>query len=180
MAWSRPARTRKNPSDRPLAGHELVVHRVNVTRYEVGAVCVGPGDEHRGHAHDVGGEAGGDEVPYALCRREENFAAHVAALLLAAELVLEVDAGCAGLDHALHQLENVQRTAETGLGVCHDGREPVDAVLAFNVVDLIGSLERLVDPLHHVRHAVSRVQTLVRVHMARQVRIRRDLPTAER
>ena len=156
-----------------------MVHRVNVARDEVGAVCVGPGDEHRRHAHDVGGEPGGDEVPYALGRRQEDLAAHVAALLFRGKLVLEVDAGCAGLDHTLHQLEDVQRAAETGLGVGDYRGEPVDAVLTFGVVDLVCPLQRLVDPLDHVRHAVRRVQTLVRVHLARQVRIRRNLPTGE-
>ncbi len=57
--------------------------------------------------------------------RDEHLAAHVAALLLARELVLEVDAGGAGLDHRLHQLEGVERAAEAGLGVGDDRREPV-------------------------------------------------------
>ena len=60
----------------------------------------------------------------------EHLAAHVAALLLGGELVLEVDAGGAGLDHRLHQLEGVERAAEAGLGVGHDRREPVRAALA--------------------------------------------------
>ena len=60
-------------------------------------------------------------------------------------------AGGAGLDHALHQLEGVQRPAEAGLGVGDDRREPVDAVLALGRVDLVGALQRLVDPLDDVR-----------------------------
>ena len=61
------------------------------------------------------------------------------------ELVLEVHAGGAGLDHRLHQLEGVERAAEAGLGVGDDRREPVRARLAFGVLDLVGALQRVVD-----------------------------------
>ena len=57
--------------------------------------------------------------------RDQHLAAQVAALLLGRELVLEVHAGGAGLDHGLHQLERVERAAEAGLGVGDDRREPV-------------------------------------------------------
>ena len=56
----------------------------------------------------------------AVVRRDQHLAAHVAALLLRRELVLEVDARRAGLDHRLHQLEDVERAAEARLGVGHD------------------------------------------------------------
>ncbi len=58
-------------------------------------------------------------------RRDQHLAAHVAALLLGGELVLEMDARGAGLDHRLHDLEGVERPAEARLGVGHDRREPV-------------------------------------------------------
>jgi hypothetical protein len=107
----------------------------------------------------------------------EHLAAQVAALLLAGELVLEVHARGAGLDHGLHQLVGVERAAEAGLGVGHDRREPVAlGRLALGVLDLIGALQRLVDALHHARHAVGRVQALVGVHLAREVRVGRHLP----
>ena len=61
--------------------------------------------------------------------RDEDLAAQVAALLLGRELVLEVHAGGARLDHGLHQLEGVERAAEAGLGVGDDRREPVDRVV---------------------------------------------------
>ena len=65
----------------------------------------------------VGGEARGVEGADELARRYEDLASHVAALLLARELILEVDGGGTGLDHGLHQLERVERPAETGLGI---------------------------------------------------------------
>ena len=67
----------------------------------------------------------------------------MAALLLARELVLEVNAGGARFDHRLHQLVGVERAAEAGLGVGHDRREPVALALALGVLDLIGAEERL-------------------------------------
>ena len=63
------------------------------------------------------------------------------------ELVLEVHARGARLDHRLHQLEGVERPAEAGLGVGHDRREPVRSPLALGVLDLVGALQRLVDAL---------------------------------
>ena len=62
------------------------------------------------------------------------------------ELVLEVHAGGAGLDHRLHQLERVQHAAESGFGVGDDRREEIDVALAFHVLDLVGARERVVDP----------------------------------
>ena len=54
-----------------------------------------------------------------------TFAAEVSALLLGSELVFPVHACRTGLDHALHELEGVERAAETGLRVSDDGRQPV-------------------------------------------------------
>src|SRR5829696_7387976 len=81
-----------------------------------------------------------------------------------------------GFDHGLHQLENVERPTETGLGVGDYGGEPVDAVPALGVVDLVGPLQRLVDPLDHVRHAVGWIQTLVGIHVPGQVGVSGHLP----
>ena len=82
-----------------------------------------------------------------LARRHQHLAAHVAALLDRRELVLEVHAGGARLDHRLHQLERVQHAAEAGFGVGDDRREEVDVALAFHVLDLVGARERVVDAL---------------------------------
>ena len=60
-----------------------------------------------------------------LAGRHEDLAAQVAALLLRRELILEVHAGGASLDHRLHELEGIERAAEAGLGVGNHRREPV-------------------------------------------------------
>ena len=115
-----------------------------------------------------------------LRRRDQHLAAHVAALLLAGELVLEVHARGAGFDHRLHQLEGVERAAEAGLGVGDDRRELVDRRLALRRA---GSGRRggsaLLMRSHHGRHAVDRDTGSGRDTSARRVGVGRDLPAAE-
>ena len=74
-----------------------------------------------------------------FARRHEDLAAHVAALLHRRQLVLEVHAGGARLDHRLHELERVQHAAEARFRVGDDGREEVDVAGAFHVLDLVGA-----------------------------------------
>ena len=47
------------------------------------------------------------------------------------------------------------------------------------MMDLIGPLERLVDPLHYRRDAVRRIKTLVGIHLSGEIGVGRDLPAAE-
>ncbi len=110
---------------RALAGAERAVPLVHVAREQGGAEGVGPGHHQGRDVADVGRQAGGGERPHVLGGRHQDLAAHVAALLLRGELVLEVHAGGARLDHALHQLEGVEGAAETGFGVGHDRDHPV-------------------------------------------------------
>ena len=87
-----------------------------------------------------------------------------------------------GLDHGLGEFKDVERPAETGLGVGDDGGEPVRPVLpvaAFLVVNLVGALECLVDAPDHGRDTVGRIQALVGIHLPGEVRVRGDLPAGE-
>ena len=137
-------------------------------------------DEQRRHAADVRGEARGDELHDEFLRGHEHFAAHVAALLCGGELIFEVHARGACFDHRLHQLVRVQRPAETGLRVRDDRRVPIRAVLApIEHLNLIRAAQRIVDLTHDRRHAVARIQTLIRIHLIGEVGVRRDLPAAE-
>ena len=157
MADSMPPLTRKKPSGVRSPVRNGVVALVDVAREQRRAERVGARDEQRRHVADVGGQARGDERADELARRDEHLAAQVAALLLGGELVLEVHAGGAGLDHRLHQLEGVERPAEAGLGVGDDRREPVAAgAVALGVLDLVGAQERVVDAAHERRDAVRR------------------------
>src|SRR2546427_8031031 len=103
----------------------------------------------------------------------------MSALLRGGELVLEMHAGRAGLDHRLRDLERMERSAEAGLRVGHDRREPVDVVLAGHVLLLIFPTLCVADPSHDVRDTVGRVQAQIGVHLTRVVAVRRDLPSAQ-
>ena len=95
------------------------------------------------------------------------------------ELILEVYARRAGLDHRLHELESVERPAEARLGVGDDGEEPIVLVFAFRAFDLVGAHQRGVDLLDDVGNAVDRVKALVGVHLAGRIGVGGDLPAAE-
>ena len=69
--------------------------------------------------------------------------------------------------------------AEAGLGVGDDRRQPVDRVVALGVGDLVGAQEGAVDPLHERGRAVRRVEALVGIRVAREVRVGGDLPAGE-
>ena len=72
--------------------------------------------------------------------------AEMAALLFRSELVLEVDACRAGFDIGFHDLEGIERAAESGLGIGDDRGEPIARDLAFGMFDLVGALEGAIDP----------------------------------
>src|SRR5690606_2037937 len=162
--------------DRALAEDERTVALVDVGRDEIRRVRVGARDEHRRHAEHVGRERCRRELADRLRGRHQHLAAHVTALLGRRELVFEVHARSTGAYHVLHQLERVQVAAEAGLGVRHDGREPVDAVVAGERVDLVRAYQRVVDALHHLRHGIGGIQALVRVHLTGAVAVAGDLP----
>ena len=113
--------------------------------------------------------------------RDQHLAAEMAALLFRRELVLEVHAGSTRLDEGLHDLEGVERTAETGLGIGDDRREPgLDRkALAFRRLDLVGALQRAVDALGKLRRGVGRIERLVGIHGDGGVGVGGDLPAGE-
>ncbi len=152
---------------RAFTGEELAVALVDVARDEGGAEGVGAGDHHGGHAHDVGGEAGGRQRADVLLAGDEHLAAHVTALLLRRELVFPVHACGAGFDHRLHELERVERPTETGLRVGDDRHEPIAqrAAVVLGPFDLVGTAQRVVDAAHDGRHAVHGVEALVGVDL---------------
>ncbi len=156
-----------------------MVTLVDVGGQQCRRLGVGARDEDGRHAADVRRKARRDQLVDRLLRRHQDLAAHVPALLGARELVLEVHAGGAGVDHRLHEFEGVQHAAEPRLRVGDDRLQPVDLVVAFRVADLVGAQQRVVDLAHHRRHGIRRVQRLVRVHLAREVRVARDLPAGE-
>ena len=164
---------------RALAGGERPVALVDVARQQVGREGVGAGDDHRRHAGDIRRQPCRVQRADVLLRRHEHLAAEVAALLLARELVFPVDAGGARGDQRLGQLVGVERSAEAGLGIRHDRREPVLRPFAFRVLDLVLADQRVVDAPHDRRHGVGGVEALVGVGLPGQVAVGGDLPAAE-
>ncbi len=158
---------------------EALLVLIEVGGVEGSALGVGARDDVRRDTHHVGREARRDEGLDEVHRRDEYLAAEMAALLLARELILEVDARGARLDHLLHQLERVELTTEAGFGVGDDRGEPVEAGLALGAVDLGAALQGAVDAAHHRRNGIRRVERLVRVHLPRQVRVRGHLPAGQ-
>ena len=185
-------RVRRRPGDRrvdplvdpvealvgPLAGRERPVDLVDVGGEQRGGERVGAREEHGRHVEDVGGQPRRDQGPQELRGRDQDLAAEVPTLLLGRELVLEVDASRARLDHRAHHLEGVERPAEAGLRVGHDRRQEV-VVAALAPRDLVGTAQRVVDALDDRGDRVRRVERLVRVGVAGQVRVGRHLPPRE-
>src|SRR5690606_41947335 len=62
-----------------------------------------------------------------------------------------------------------QAAAEPGFRVGDDRRDPVRAVFALGVVDLVGAQQRLVDAAYDGGHAVGWVEALVGVHLPGEV-----------
>ena len=169
MQWSRPVPSfrRKKPSGVRSPVMNCAVALVDVAGDELGAFGVGAGDEDGRDAADVGGEPRRVEVADRRLGRDQHLAAEVAALLLARELVLEVNAGGARLDIGLHDLEAVERAAEAGLGVGEDRREPVALRAAFEMLDLVGALQRPVDLARELGAGIGGIERLVGIHRRR-------------
>ena len=169
---------------RALAGDEGRVILVHIGGDEARGLRIGAGHDDAGHAHHVGGEARRVQRADELAGRHQHLAAHMAALLLRGQLILEMHGRGPRLDHRLHQLEDIQRAAETGLGVGDDRREEIMlgrglAVMPLHGLDLVGALQRLVDAAHDGRHAIDRIEALIGIHVAAGVGVRRDLPARQ-
>ncbi len=115
-----------------------------------------------------------------LLGRDQHLAAQVATLLFGGQLVFPVHTGSTGGDHGLLQFVGVQRATEAGFCVGDDRGQPVgDGGVALDLGDLVGAQQRVVDAADDGRHRVGRVQRLVRVGVAGQVRVTGDLPTGQ-
>src|SRR5207237_5718684 len=102
----------------------------------------------------------------------------MAAFLRRGKLVFEVTTVRARADHAFHQFERVQVPSEASFGIGDQGSKPVDSVLSLSMVNLVSAGQRLVDTPDNIRHAISRIQALVGIHLAGVISIGGHLPTA--
>ena len=85
----------------------------------------------------------------------------------------------ARIDHRFHELERIEHAAESGLGVGNNRCKPVDAVLALGMVNLVRANERVVDAAYDRGNAVGGVKGLIGIHLAREVRVGRNLPAGK-
>jgi hypothetical protein len=159
-----------------LAGQELLVVRVVVAGQQVRGFRVGARNHEGRNTRDVRGQARRHQLVDGFVGGHQHLAAHVPAFLRGGELVFEVHAGRAGANHGLGQLEGIEVAAETGLGIRDDGRQPVDAGVVFERVDLVRAQQRIVDALDHLGDGVDGVQALVRVHLSGAVAVTGHLP----
>src|SRR4026207_1752269 len=89
-----------------------------------------------------------------------------------------MNAGCTSFDHHFDQLEYVQRPSEAGFSVGDNWSEPVDCGFPVRMIDLVRTLQCLSNALYEMWNAVGWVQALVRINLAREICVGRDLPAA--
>ena len=94
-------------------------------------------------------------------------------------MIFKVDTSGASINHRLHKLEDIQRAAKAGLRVGHNRGKPVGVAMILCGLNLVGALQSLVDAAYHVRHAVGRVEALVRIHLSAEIRVGGHLPATE-
>ena len=115
-----------------------------------------------------------------LANRHQHFAAQMAAFFLGCELVFEMHAGSARLDHRLHQLVGIERTAEPGLGIGDDRRHPVSIVtLVLRTGDLVGAAQCIIDAPDHIGDRIHGIKRLVRIHLGGRVGVGSNLPAGQ-
>ena len=111
--------------------------------------------------------------------RDQNLAAQMAAFLFCRDLIFEVYAGNARFDEGTHDFITIQRATKTGFGIGHYRRIPVARRSAFAHFNLIGPAQGCIDFLGQFRRGIGRVKRLIRIHRARRVGVRSDLPTRQ-
>ena len=161
-----------------LAGEKALVNRINITANEIRVFRVGSRDDNRRYAEDIGGETRGDELGNKFVRTNENLATHVPAFFQRGELIFEVNRGRTRFDHCFGQFKSIERATEPGFAIGDYRREPINVVLAFHVLNLIGADERVINAANQFGRGIHGIETLIGVHLSRRVRVPRDLPAA--
>src|SRR4051812_21470157 len=87
----------------------------------------------------------------------------------------------AGFNQCSSQLIGIEVATKPGLCVRHNGCKPMccSICLSFGMLDLVCSLEGIVNSSYDGWHTIDRVQTLIGVHLACRIGISSDLPAAE-
>ena len=100
-------------------------------------------------------------------------------LLDRCQLIFKVHAGSACVDHGFHQFESVKNATETGFSISHNRREEVDVIFTFGPLNLVSTLEGVIDTLNNHWHRICWIQRLVRVHFTSQIGVACHLPARQ-
>ena len=100
-----------------------MVSLIDICGKKSSCLCVRSADDEVLNTHDVVLEPNRNESIDVLLDRDEHFASHVAALLGARSLVLDMDTSCTSLNEELGQLHSGSETTMTGVGIGDDGSE---------------------------------------------------------
>ena len=158
-----------------LAGDEFAIAFVDIRGNQPRAFGIRARDDKNRYAANVGRKSCGDQIALVRGGRDKHLAAQMAALLFRGELILEVNAGGTRFDIRLHDLESIERPAESGFGVGNDRREP-SRCCRLGMLDLIGACQRTIDSPAQFGAGVCRVKTLIGIGCARGIAVRRNLP----
>src|SRR5579872_1847953 len=102
----------------------------------------------------------------------------MATLFLGGKLIFKMNRGRSCFDHLFCKLKDIQSSTETRLSISNYGHVPVRGIFSLGSVDLVRSFECLVYASYEDRHAVARIQALVRVRISCKICIRSYLPAA--
>ena len=110
----------------------------------------------------------------------------MSALLFRRELIFPVHTRGTRFDHGTHEFVGVERTTKARLSIGNDWQHELDGILTvgsfghrLRPLNLIGPAERIVDPPHHRRHGVHRVEALIGVDVFGKVGVSSHLPTRQ-
>ena len=167
-----------------LASNKFTVIRVAIGGNQIRRISIGTGNQQGWNARHVSCQTRRDQFLNSFLSWHQNFAAHVTAFFHGRQLIFEVNCRCTGFNHRFHQFKGIQDTAKTGFRIGNDRQEVIDIARiarlnARGPLDLIGTTEGVVDPLHHSWHRVCRIERLIRIHAGRQVSVRRYLPSRQ-
>ena len=167
-----------------LAGNKFAVIRVAIGGDQIRRIGIGTSHQQGWNARNVGSQTRRNQFLDCFLSWHQYFTAHMTAFFHGRQLIFEVNCRCTGFNHRFHQFKGIQDTAKTGFRIGNDRQEVIDIARiarlnARGPLDLIGTTEGVVDPLHHSWHRVCRIERLIRIHAGRQVSVRRYLPSRQ-
>ncbi len=159
---------------------ERPVALVDVGGQELGRFRVGAADHQGRHAAHIRRQPRRRQVANMRLSWDQHLAAEMAAFLFRRQLVLEMDAGGAGLDKGLHQFKRIERPAEAGFRIGDDRRIPgFHRARPFRRLDLVGALQGAIDAARQFRAGIGRIERLVGIHGAGDIGVGRHLPARQ-